>query len=143
MIEHDDHDEHDEHDDPLDFPAPIAELASHYPGRDDAKWDAMVAGVMRSAAPELARRRARRGIVPSLLQWARPVGIAAAVIFLFGGAGLAMTSDAEANTPVSALTFAEVVDREPATRLLATEGPPSASDLARVLEGDVTQQVQP
>ena len=37
----------------------------------------------------------------------------------------------------------EIVDREPATVLLSTDGPPSASDLATALESDSYQQVEP
>ena len=80
----------------------------------------------------------------SILRLARPVSLAAAAVLLLGAIGLAVTSDAEATVPAAtAPSFAEVVDREPASTLLATDRPPSANDLASVLEGDSFAQVQP
>jgi hypothetical protein len=70
--------------------------------------------------------------------------VAAAALLLLGGIGLAVTSDAEATVPAAtAPSFAEVVDREPASTLLAADRPPTANDLASVLEGDSFGQVQP
>lgn len=128
---------------PLDSPAPIAELSSLYSPRAQAEWDALVSGIMKSAAPELARRRDERGLVRSILRWSRPVGIAAAAILMLGAIGLVVTDDAEAMVTASAPSFAEVVDREPASVLLALDRPPSASDLERVLESDSLRQEQP
>ncbi|MEP7065097.1 MAG: hypothetical protein ABI889_03600 [Gemmatimonadota bacterium] len=137
----------DENDDLLEFPAPVPELLDAYPRRAGAEWDALAAGIMRSAAPELERRRNERGIVRSILHLARPVGIASAAVLLFGGIGLAVTSDAEAAVTTasaqSAPSFAEVVDQEPASTLLASDRPPSANDLVSALERDSIQQVQP
>lgn len=135
--------EHEEEGGTLDFPEPIAELASLYPARANAEWDSLVSSIMKGAAPELARRREERGLVRSLLRWARPVGLAAAAVLVFGAAGLAMTNDAEAMVTAPTPSFAEVVDREPASALLASDRPPSASDLERALESDSLQQVQP
>lgn len=135
---------HDERDDPLDFPAPLPELSALYPRRANAEWDALAAGIVRAAAPELERRRNERGLVGSILRLARPVGVAAAAVLLFGAIGLAMTNDAQATvTTAAAPSFAEIVDREPASTLLATDRPPSASDLASAVERDSFQQVQP
>ena len=135
--------ENEEEGELLDFPAPIAELSSLYPPRAQPEWDALVSGIMKSAAPELARRRDERGLVQSILRWSRPVGIAAAAVLVFGAIGLAVTNDAEAMATVSAPSFAEVVDREPASVLLALDRPPSASDLERVLESGSLRQEQP
>jgi hypothetical protein len=132
------------HDDPLDFPAPLPELSALYPRRASAEWDALAAGIMKAAAPELERRRDERGLVRSILRLARPVSVAAAAVLLFGAIGLAVTSDAEATmTTAAAPTFAEVLDREPASTLLAANRPPSAIDLESALERDSFQQVQP
>jgi hypothetical protein len=79
--------------------------------------------------------------VRSLLRWSRPVAAAAAAVLFVGGLGLALTNDAE--SPVATSSFAEVVDREPASTLLATELPPSASDLENLLENDSFKQEQP
>ncbi|HLB08307.1 MAG TPA: hypothetical protein VK617_02150 [Gemmatimonadaceae bacterium] len=127
--------------DSMDLPAPITELAELYPARAEHEWQALVAGIVRAAAPELARRRSERGLVRSILRWSRPVGVAAAAVLLIGAIGLAATNDAEAMTATS--SFAEVVDREPASTLLATDRPPSASDLERALDADSFQQVGP
>ncbi len=136
--------DHDERPEPLDFPAPIAELSSLYPQRATAGWDALAARIMQAASPELERRRDERGLVRSILRLARPVSMAAAALLLLGGIGLAITSDAEATVPAAtAPSFAEVVDREPASTLLAADRPPTANDLANVLEGDSFTQVQP
>lgn len=133
-----------EHDDSLELPAPMSELSALYPPRADAEWDALAAGIMKAAAPMLERRRDERGLVRSILRLARPVGVAAAALLLLGAIGLAVTSDAEATVPAATVpSFAEVVDREPASTLLATDRPPSANDLASVLEGDSFAQVQP
>jgi hypothetical protein len=133
--------DYEEHEEPLDFPAPLPELSALYPRRASAEWDALAAGIMLAASPELERRRDERGLVRSILRLARPVGVAAAAVLLFGAVGLAVTSDAEAT--VAAPSFAEVVDREPASTLLATDRPPSAHDLESALERDSFQQVQP
>lgn len=125
----------------LDLPAPITELGTLYPPRAEGEWNALAAGIMRAAAPELARRRNERGLVRSLLRWSRPVSVAAAAVLLVGAIGLAATNDAEATTTTS--SFAEVVDREPASTLLAADRPPSASDLARALDADSVEQVRP
>lgn len=136
--------EHDESQDPLDLPAPIPELSALYPARTEAEWSTLVAGIMKAASPELERRRDERGLVRSILRVAKPVTLAAAAVLLFGAIGLAMTSDADAAVTAAATpSFAEVVDREPATALLATDRPPSASDLERALDRDSFQQVQP
>ena len=136
--------EHDESQDPLDLPAPIPELSALYPARAEAEWSTLVAGIMEAASPELERRRDERGLMRSILRVAKPVTLAAAAVLLFGAIGLAMTSDADAAVTTAATpSFAEVVDREPATALLATDRPPSASDLERALDRDSFQQVQP
>jgi hypothetical protein len=132
------------HDDPLDFPAPIPELSALHTTRTSAEWDALAAGIVRAAAPELERRRGQRGLAYSLLRFARPVSVAAAAVLLCGAIGLAFTSDAEATVAnVAPPTFAEVVDREPASLLMATDRPPSATDLESALERDSVEQVQP
>jgi anti-sigma factor RsiW len=140
--------EHDDGTDSIDLPAPIADLSALYPRREDAEWDALVAGIMTQVGPELARRRPRdrertseRGFVRSLLRWSRPVAAAAAAVLLVGGLGLALTSDAESQAATT--SFAEVVDREPASTLLAADRPPSASDLESALENDSFKQEQP
>jgi hypothetical protein len=133
----------DDRDDSLDFPAAIPELSSLYPERPAAEWDVLAAGIMKAASPELERRREERGLVRSILRLARPVSVAAAALLLLGALGLAVTNDAEATVPAAAPSFAEVVDREPASTLLASDRPPSANDLANVLEGDTFTQVQP
>lgn len=125
----------------LDLPAPIPELARLYPARAEQEWQTLVSGIMHATAPELARRRGERGLVRSILRWSRPIGVAAAAVLLIGAIGLAATNDAEAMTATS--SFAEVVDREPASTLLATDRPPSANDLARALDADSLQLVRP
>ncbi len=136
MTEHE-----NEQNEPIDFPLPIAELSSLYPRRGDDEWRGLVAKITAAAAPELARRRGDGGLVRSILRWSRPVGIAAAAVLLVGSIGLVATNDAEAAS--TSATFAEVVDREPASSLLATDRPPSAADLARALDPGSFQQGQP
>jgi hypothetical protein len=136
--------EHDESQDPLDLPAPLPELSALYPARAEAEWSTLVAGIVKAAAPELERRRDERGLVRSILRFAKPVTLVAAAVLLFGAIGLAVTSDADAAVTTAATpSFAEVVDREPATALLATHRPPSASDLESALDRDSFQQVEP
>ncbi len=134
----------DSPDDSLDFPAPLPELSALRSSRTTAEWDALAAGIVQAAKPELERRRGERGLVRSILRLARPVGLAAAAVLLSGAIGLAVTSDAEATvSSTSAPSFAEVVDREPASTLLAADRPPSTTDLETALERDSFQQVHP
>ena len=126
---------------PRELPPPVAELSARYPGRSDAEWNALVARIVAGAAPELARRRGERAVVRPLLRWARPLAVSAAAVLLLGAVALSLTSDAEAMaTPPS---FAEIVDREPETVLLVVDRPPSATDLATMLDADYNPQVQP
>ena len=138
-----DRNEHAAGDESLDFPARVPELSSLYPARANTEWDALAAGIMKVAMPELERRREERGLVRSILRFAWPVSVAAAAVLLFGSIGLTVTSDAEASTTSASPSFAEVVDGEPASTLLASDRPPSASDVEYALEGDSFQQVQP
>jgi hypothetical protein len=62
-------------------------------------------------------------------------------VLLVGAIELVATNDAEAVSTSS--TFAEVVDREPASTLLASDRPPNASDLARALESEFSMQETP
>ena len=134
----------DEHDDSLELPGAIPELSALYPSRASAEWDALAAGIVRAAQPELERRRSERGLMPSMLRLARPVTLAAAAVLLCGAIGLAVTNDAEATVTTAAPpSFAEVVDREPASTLLVADRPPSTSDLESALAVDSFQQVQP
>lgn len=136
--------EHDENQDPLDLPARLPELYALYPARSEAEWAALAAGIVKAASPELERRRDERRIARAILRFARPVTLAAAAVLLLGAIGLAATSDADAAvTTAAAPSFAEVVDREPATALLASDRPPSANDLEIALERDFFQQVEP
>jgi hypothetical protein len=126
---------------PRELPPPVAELSARYPARASSEWSALVSRIVASAEPELARRRGERAVVRSILRWSRPLATCAAAVLLFGAVALTFTTNAEAmSTPPS---FAEIVDREPATVLLSTDGPPSASDLATALESDSYQQVEP
>ncbi|MEP7087605.1 MAG: hypothetical protein ABI884_09735 [Gemmatimonadota bacterium] len=136
MIEHE-----NDANESIGFPAPIEELSSLYPRRADRDWDAFIAKISAAAEPELARRRGDRGLLRSILRWSRPVTVAAAAVLLAGAIGLAATNDSEALSPRT--TLAEVVDREPASALLASDRPPTAGDLARALDPDSFQQVQP
>jgi len=136
--------QHDENQDPLDVPPPLPELSALYPARAEAEWNALAAGIMKAAAPALERRRNERGLVRSILRFAKPVAIAAAAVLLFGAIGLSTTSDADAAVTTAATpSFAEVVDREPATALLASDRPPSANDLENAFERNSFQQVEP
>ena len=136
--------EHDGNDDSFDLPAPFAELSGLYPRRASAEWDALAAAIVEAASPELRRRRDERGVMRSILRLARPVTVAAAAVLLFGAIGLAVTSDAGATVATAtAPSFAEVLDREPASTLLAIDRPPNANDLERALERDSFQPVQP
>jgi hypothetical protein len=126
---------------PLELPAPVAELSARYPARPEREWDALVSRIVASAEPELARRRREHAVVRSILRWARPLAVCAAAVLLVGAIGLTMTSDAEVAS--ASPSFAEVVDREPATVLLSADGPPTASDVATVLDADFTGQGEP
>jgi hypothetical protein len=132
---------HDDERDSTELSAPIAELAALYPVRAEREWDALAARIVRGAAPELARRRRGRVVMRPMLRWSRPLATLAAAVLLIGTFALTIASDAEA-TPV-APTFAEVVDREPASVLLSSDRPPSASDLARALDEEFLPGAQP
>lgn len=126
---------------PRELPPPVAELSARYPARSEDEWNSLVSRIVAGAAPELARRRSERAVVRPLLRWARPLALSAAAVLLVGALALSLTNDSE---PVAAPpSFAEVVDREPATVLLVVDRPPSATDLATVLDADYNPQGQP
>jgi hypothetical protein len=91
------------------------------------RHDAVVASIVRSAAPFLARRRAPRGPLSEIERMYRPLLAAAAAIVLFAGVSLVATAPL-VNTSD---TLALVDDGLPSdlTLLLEDDGIPSLEDL--------------
>lgn len=103
--------------------------------RDPAALERRVHAIMRAAAPELARRAARAGVLVVIGQWVRPALAAAALV-----AAVALGALARAvTTPDPAAGVGSVVDAlgvaEPASRWLDEERAPTVSDLMMALDG--------
>lgn len=105
---------------------------------NDERWNRLVGGIMRRAAPELTRRAARAGVLGMLGNWMWPALSAAAVAALVSGAVLAGTRG-QAEDPAGALLGGIVPAlelAEPVAAWLDEERTPQVHDVVFVLEGD-------
>jgi hypothetical protein len=103
--------------------------------RDPGGFERRVHAIMRAAAPELARRAARDGVLVVIGQWVRPALAAAAVVAAIALGALARAVSApapggEGGTVIEALGVAE-----PASRWLDEDRAPTVSDLMMALDG--------
>ena len=98
----------------------------------DGDWfEERVRAVMRAAAPELARRAQRDGVLAIIGQWLRPVLAAAAVVGLLAtGALLRTTQEPDA---AGAGVAQQLGVAEPALRWIEEERQPTISDLEMAL----------
>jgi hypothetical protein len=68
------------------------DLGALDPTRDEQRFDRLIAGTMRRAAPELRRRMAAQNPWGTLADWMRPMLAAAAITALLSGAVLTATT---------------------------------------------------
>jgi hypothetical protein len=100
---------------------------------DPAKFEALVAAIAEQAAPELARRAGRGGVVGVLGHWAWPMLAAASIVAVLSGSALAIVHpQAAAWVPVAqALQVTE-----PQPTWLAEGRTADTTDLILALEGE-------
>lgn len=103
--------------------------------RDSVSFERRVHAIMRAAAPELARRAARDGVLVVLGQWLRPALAAAAVIAAVSAGALA--SGVADMPPVMTTGVVQALGVvEPASQWLDEERDPTVSDLEMALMED-------
>lgn len=109
------------------------------PARDERGREGLVAGIMAEAAPELARRSARRrSVAAALAGWARPALAAALLLLAISAAVLGTAEPLEAPDAPTVAGILEAPELpEPLTALLREEQPPSVAELIIAMEEDV------
>lgn len=101
--------------------------------RGDA-FEQRVRAIMRAAAPELARRAERDGVLVVVGQWLRPVLAAAAVVGLLA-TGALMRGLGDAAPAANGSVVHELGVAEPALQWIDEERAPSVADLEMALIG--------
>lgn len=113
------------------------DLAPLDPGRDSARWERMVAGVMAAAGPELARRASlpQPGMLLLLADWLRPTVSTAALLAAAAAAFLVTTESAP--TAAAGSGLADALGYPTAVAEWMDDGAaPSVEALLVDLEGD-------
>jgi hypothetical protein len=110
------------------------DLAPLDPGRDEARWEAMVAGITAAAAPELARRARlpAPGMMMLLADWVRPTVSAAALMAAAAGAFLLARPDPAAQSTSLA---AELGYSTSVASWVEAESTPSVEEMVVDLQG--------
>lgn len=99
---------------------------------DPARFEALVAAIAEQAAPELARRAGRGGVMGVLGRWAWPMLAAASIVAVLSGSALALVHPQATWVPVAqALQVTE-----PQPTWLAEGRTADTSDLILALEGE-------
>ena len=111
------------------------DLSSIAIDRDRARFEEREQAIMRAAAPELARRAARDGVLVVLGQWLRPALAAAAVVAAVS-AGALLSEMTEPQPPLITGVVEALGVAEPASVWLDEERDPTMSDLEMALMGD-------
>ncbi len=101
---------------------------------DSARFEERVRAIMRAAAPELARRAQREGVLVVLGQWLRPVLAAAAVVGVIAAGALMSLS--ESAPPRLHGVAHQLGVAEPALQWIDEERAPTMSDLEMALMED-------
>lgn len=102
---------------------------------DPARFEARVRAIMRAAAPELARRAEREGVLVVLGQWLRPVLAAAAVVGVIAAGALITSLGDSAPTRTHGVAH-QLGVAEPALQWIDEERAPTMSDLEMALMED-------
>jgi hypothetical protein len=118
-------------DEPLDLSALGA--ARLEPVRDAARWERAVHAILRAAAPELARRAAGGSVLALLVQWSRPVLVAAAAVALAFGALTVAASDSSGPGSGDAGVAGALGTREPVASWISEERAPTRADLVQAV----------
>jgi len=102
---------------------------------DADRFESRVRAIMRAAAPELARRAQRDGVLVLLGQWLRPALVAAAVIGIIA-TGALLQGVGDSTPSVSQGVAHQLGVAEPALQWIDEERDPTVSDLEMALIGD-------
>lgn len=102
------------------------------PTLDEVGWRRLAARIRERAAPELARRASREGVLGTLGHWAWPTVAAAALVALMSASALALVRPREA---MSHMVQAFDLD-EPVSVWLEQGRSPTMDDLVLALERD-------
>jgi len=102
------------------------------PTTDEVGWRRLAARIRERAAPELARRAGREGVLGTLGHWAWPTAAAAALVALMSASALALVRPPEVLGHV-----VEALDLEAPVSVGLEEGrAPTMDDLVLALERD-------
>jgi anti-sigma-K factor RskA len=102
------------------------------PTLDEVGWRRLAARIRERAAPELARRASRDGVLGTLGHWAWPAAAAAALVALMSASALALVRPREAMGHV-----VQAFDLDETVSAWLEEGrSPTTDDLALALERD-------
>ena len=102
---------------------------------DSDGFERRVHAIMRAAAPELARRAQRTGILVAVGEWLRPALAAAAVVAAIAAGALAAEFSRPQQTAASSSVVEALGVAEPASQWLDEERAPTVSDLMMALDG--------
>jgi len=107
------------------------DLSSLDPTVDEVGWKRLAASIHRQAAPELARRAARGGVLGVVGHWAWPMLAAASIVAVLSGGALALVRPpAVWEGVIQALDLSE-----PVSEWLEEGRPLNTDDLLLALEG--------
>lgn len=114
------------------------DLAPLDPRRDPERWERMVSGITRAAAPELARRArmAPPGIAMLLSSWLRPALSAAALVAAAAGAALVVDRVPAVAQDSQMTLAAELGYPAPVASWVETGQSPAMDEMVSALEGD-------
>lgn len=102
---------------------------------DADRFEARVRAIMRAAAPELARRASRNGVLVVLGQWWRP-GLAAAAVVGVLATGALLQAVRDTAPSASQGVAHQLGVAEPALQWIDEERDPTVGDLEMALIGD-------
>ena len=102
---------------------------------DADRFEARVRSIMRAAAPELAGRAQRDGVLVVLGQWLRPARAGAAVVGIIA-TGALLQSVGDASPSVNHGVAHQLGVAAPALQWIDEERDPTVSDLEMALIGD-------
>jgi hypothetical protein len=102
---------------------------------DQNSFERRVRAIMRAAAPELARRAQRDGLLVAVGQWLRPALAAAAVVAAIAAGALVAEFSRPQQTAAAGTMVEELGVVEPASRWLDEGREPTVSDLMMALDG--------
>ncbi len=101
------------------------------PSTDAVHWEALLSAIRQQAAPELAWRASRTGVLGLLGRWAWPALAAASIVAALSGGALALIRPQQTWVPVVRV----IGVNEPVQAWLEEGRSPTTADLLVALEG--------